>query len=398
MRFCKIGTAMVLMLVSLGVMEAAGRGAPAHQNTPAGDTAVAEIFETNCAVCHGKDGRGAVKLHGLPNFADPKFQSSKPDERLIASVTNGHDEMPAFGEVLKPEEIKAVVGYVRHFAPAAPSAHPASQTGSSSPAPPRGGTPSSSGMAPDSSPPKPVYVEGLLERALKGRARIWDLTHVISDRTPTYEGDRNSYRDQKQADIDKQGYTLGVITIPEHFGTHVDAPGHFIKGGATIDQLDPQHLIAPAVVIDVRDKVKANADYTVGPDVIQAWEKTNGRIPDRAVVCLLTGWGDLYSDVDKYRGVDSAGVMHFPGYSAQAVEYLLKDAKIVALGIDTLSIDNGPSKDFAAHRVALGAGLFHIENLANLDKLPPKGAVVFVGPLPLEGGSGSPARVLAIAP
>jgi kynurenine formamidase len=237
----------------------------------------------------------------------------------------------------------------------------------------------------------------LLERALKGQAHIYDLTHVINGSVPTYDGE-SAYRYEKQADIDKQGYTLGTLHIPEHFGTHVDAPSHFARAKSSIDQLDPSHFIAPAVVIDVRDKVKSNPDYLLTQDVIQKWEQAGGRIPEGAAVLLLTGWGDRYANSTAYRNPDSRGTMHFPGYSAAAVDYLLKRDKVVALGIDTLSIDYGPSKDFEAHKHSLNAGLYHLENLANLEKLPARGAVVFVGALPIEGGSGSPARVLAIAP
>jgi kynurenine formamidase len=237
---------------------------------------------------------------------------------------------------------------------------------------------------------------GLLERAIRGQARIIDLTYLINASAPTYSGERNALRYETLADFDKDGYRAGAFCIPEHFGTHLDAPGHFIKGKETIERIAPRRLIAPAVVIDVRPQVKSNPDYQLTPDAIRIWE-SKGAIPAGAAVLLLTGWGERYWDADRYRNADATGVMHFPGFSEQAVRYLLK-RKIVALGIDTLSIDYGPSKDFAAHKVSLGSGLYHIENMANLDKLPARGAFIFVGPLPLENGSGSPARVLAIAP
>jgi kynurenine formamidase/mono/diheme cytochrome c family protein len=333
------------------------------------DAAAAKLFDSNCAICHGHDGRGAVKLPNLPDFSQSEFQDSRTDGLLISSVARGRNSMPAFGEVLSQNQIRGLVRVVRHFRK--PTGSAAAQSGGPG---------------------------GLLERAFKGQAHIYDLTHVISAKVPTYEGETGTYRYEKQAEIDKQGYALGTLHIPEHFGTHVDAPGHFAKGKATIDQLDPSHFIAPAVVIDVRDKVRANPDYLLTPDAIEKWEQTRGPIPDGAAVLLLTGWEDKFGNAAAYRNPDSSGIMHFPGYSAAAVDYLLKHDKVVALGIDTLSIDYGPSKDFEAHKRSLGSGLYHLENLANLDKLPARGAVVFVGALPIEGGSGSPARVLAIAP
>ena len=343
-------------------------GVAACQVAASLDPAAARLFDSNCAICHGQDGRGAVRLPNLPDFSRNDFQDSRPENLLIASVANGRNSMPAFSSVLTQEQIKALVRFVRHF------------------------------RQPTSSPGQPaVPQDGLLERALKGQAHIYDLTHVINGSVPTYDGEP-AYRYEKQAEIDKQGYALGTLHIPEHFGTHVDAPGHFIKGKATIDQLDPSHFIAPAVVIDVRDKVKGNPDYLLTQDVIEKWEQAAGRIPDGAAVLLLTGWGDRYSNSTAYRNPDSSGTMHFPGYSAAAVDYLVKHDKVVALGIDTLSIDYGPSKDFQAHKHSLSAGLYHLENLANLEKLPVRGAVIFVGALPIERGSGSPARVLAVAP
>jgi kynurenine formamidase len=238
--------------------------------------------------------------------------------------------------------------------------------------------------------------EGLLERAIKGEAHIIDLTQKLNTGTPTFGGERDSMRYEKLADVDRDGYTLGAFRVPEHFGTHVDSPGHFLKGRETIDRIEARRFIAPVVVIDVRAQVKANPDYQLTTADIEAFER-GGRVPKGAAVLLLTGWDKRYADADKYRNADKAGVLHFPGYSREAITHLLT-RDIVALGIDTLSIDYGPSKDFAGHKLSHGGGLYHIENMTNLDKLPARGAAIFVGALPIEGGSGSPARVLAIAP
>jgi kynurenine formamidase len=239
--------------------------------------------------------------------------------------------------------------------------------------------------------------EGLLERAMKGQARIIDLTQHIDANVPTYGGERDSFRYEKLAAFERDGYAAGALRVPEHFGTHVDAPGHFIAGTETVDRIDVKRLIAPAVVIDIRDKVGDNPDYQLTVADVQEWER-RGRIPDGALVLLMTGWDKRYFDGARYRNPDANGVLHFPGYSEEAIKFLVGNRKIVALGIDTLSIDYGPSKDFGGHRTSHRAGLYHIENMTNLDKLPARRAVVFVGPLPIDKGSGSPARVLAIAP
>lgn len=243
---------------------------------------------------------------------------------------------------------------------------------------------------------KAAMGEGLIERAFKGEARIVDLTQKLSANTPTYGGERDSMRYEKLTDVDKDGYLSGAFRVPEHFGTHVDSPAHFLKGRETVDRIEARRFIVPAVVIDVRSQVKNNTDYELTSANIENFER-GGRIPDGAAVLLLTGWGNRYEDADKYRNADKAGVLHFPGFSQEAIRYLLK-RNIVALGIDTLSIDYGPSKDFAGHKISHGGGLYHIENMTNLDKLPARGAAIFVGALPIEAGSGSPARVLAIVP
>jgi kynurenine formamidase len=169
-----------------------------------------------------------------------------------------------------------------------------------------------------------------------------------------------------------------------------------LKDGKTIDHIESRRLIAPVVVIDVRAQAKENQDYRLSIADLEAFER-GGRVPEGAAVLLLTGWDKRYNDAEKYRNPDKAGALHFPGYSEEAIRYLLR-RNIVALGIDTLSIDYGLSKDFAGHKLSHGGGLYHIENMTNLDKLPARGAAIFVGALPIEGGSGSPARVLAIAP
>jgi kynurenine formamidase len=239
--------------------------------------------------------------------------------------------------------------------------------------------------------------EGLLERAFSGKARVIELSHDFSAETPTFGGERDAFRYEKLSDTDRDGYASGAVRMPEHFGTHVDAPGHFIKGGATIDRIDVRRFIAPVAVIDIRTQAQANADYRLTVADIEAWER-GGRIPGGAAVLLLTGWDKRYGDWNKYRNPDKDGVLHFPGYSEEAIKYLTTSRRVVALGIDTLSIDYGPSKDFAGHRRSHGAGLYHIENLTRLDELPARGAAIFVGPLAIANGSGSPARVLAIAP
>ncbi len=337
-----------------------------------GDSVAAAEFLKKCSVCHKTDGRGG---NDVPDFTNPAFHKTRSDARLAASITKGLGAMPAFKQTLKPAQVKQLVRYIREF-------------------PARAAMPEKTAVE-----TKPIATsgEGLLERALKGQAQIIDLTHSLNDKAPTFGGERDAFRYEKLSDLKKDGVASGAFRIPEHFGTHVDAPAHFIVWKETIERVKVKKLIAPTVVIDIRSKVESNADYQLTAADILEFEK-GGAIPEGAAILLLTGWDKRYNEPEKYRNADANGVLHFPGFSEEAIQYLLRNPKIVALGIDTLSIDFGPSKNFQGHRISHGSGLYHIENMTNLDKLPTRGAVIFVGVLPIEGGSGSPARVIAIAP
>ena len=115
------------------------------------------------------------------------------------------------------------------------------------------------------------------------------------------------------------------------------------------------------------------------------------------MVLLYTGWGSRWPDQARVRNMDAKGVMHFPGYSVEAAKLLIERGAR-ALGIDTMSIDYGPSQNFEVHRIDLPAGLFNLENVASLDRLPESGAFLIVAPIKLEGGSGGAVRIFALLP
>jgi len=181
----------------------------------------------------------------------------------------------------------------------------------------------------------------------------------------------------------------------EHYGTHLDAPIHFPQGKTTVDRIPPERLIGPAVLIDVQNEGARDPDYHVPVARVKEWERAHGDILVGAIVLLRTGQALLWQDADRYRGMDSAGIMHFPGFSADAIRYLISK-RVSGIGADAMSVDAGNSKDYEVHHLALGAGLFQIENLADLSTLPEAGAWLIVAPMKLEGGSGGPCRVFAI--
>ena len=230
-----------------------------------------------------------------------------------------------------------------------------------------------------------------------GKTRVLDLSYPVSEKFPAWPGDARTFEAKLNATVEKDGYFTRSFWMLEHFGTHLDAPAHFPPGKATVDQIPPERLMGPAVVIDVRVEGQRDADYRVPAAKIEQWEKKYGRIPAGAIVLLRTGWSARVGDPKRYRNQDAAGAMHFPGFSAEAVRLLI-ERKVSGLGCDTMSVEYGASKDFSVHQLSHGAGLFHLENLADLSALPESGAFLIAAPIKLEGGSGGPVRVFAILP
>jgi kynurenine formamidase len=231
-----------------------------------------------------------------------------------------------------------------------------------------------------------------------GIREVVDLSHTINAQVPTYEpAAKSPYQVKTVATVAKDGYFAREISLPEHFGTHLDAPAHFVQGTWTVDQIPVERLVAPLVVIDVSGHAKNTPDYQISVEDIAGWEKVHDQIPLNAVVITRTGWDSRWNSAKDYRNADSKGVMHFPGYSMDAAHFLVEGRKVLAIGIDTLSIDYGPSKDYPVHQYDLRHSVYQLENVANLDRAPVSGGLVVIAPMKLEGGSGAPVRILALA-
>jgi kynurenine formamidase len=237
----------------------------------------------------------------------------------------------------------------------------------------------------------------MFEGILSGKTRVLDLAYAINDRLVSWPGDERCFESQINASLEKNGYFTRSFWMLEHYGTHLDAPIHFPPGRTPVDQIPVRQFFGAAVVFDVRAESAADADYLLPAAGISEWEERHGRIPEGAIVLLRTGWSSRWPDVRSCRNQDATGRMHFPGFSVEAVQRLI-ERKVSGIGCDTMSVDCGASDQFAAHRLALGAGLYHLENLADLSELPEKGAFLIVAPIKLEGGSGGPVRVFAILP
>lgn len=238
-----------------------------------------------------------------------------------------------------------------------------------------------------------------------GTAGRWvDLTHAYSASTVYWPTDTLGFRLTRQAYGYSEGgwfYASNEFASAEHGGTHLDAPIHFSENGLTADRIPLSGLIGPAAVVDVSDR--ADADYRVGVDDLMRWEVDHGRLPDGAILLLRTGWSARWDDPDAYlgtsmRGAEAVPELHFPGLDPAAAQWLVESRDVVAVGIDTPSVDYGQSSDFRTHVILYGRNVSGFENVASLEALPPTGSFVVALPMKIEGGSGGPLRIVAFVP
>lgn len=237
-----------------------------------------------------------------------------------------------------------------------------------------------------------------------GEAELVDLTWAFDARTLYWPTSPSAFELKQLSYGPTPGgwfYAANAVCTPEHGGTHLDAPIHFAEGKRTADEIPLRQLLAPAVVLDVTENAAANADYRLTADDVRAWEARHGAIAAGTIVLLRTGWGARWPDRKRYFGDDTPGAtdhLHFPSYGEDSARLLVTERRVAAIGVDTASIDYGQSRDFIVHRVANGADVPGFENVANLERLPPRGAFVIALPMKIARGSGGPLRIVAAIP
>jgi kynurenine formamidase len=233
-------------------------------------------------------------------------------------------------------------------------------------------------------------------------AKVVDLSHGFGAETVYWPTAKHfALEVVSHGEVGGHWYEANNFCAAEHGGTHMDAPAHFARDGATTDHVPVTAGIGPLVRIDVSAAAARDPDYRLSAEDLRAWEAAHGRIPHGAIVVMYSGWGARWPDAKRYLGTDAAGDtanLHFPGFSREAVELLVRERDVNAIGVDTPSIDYGPSQDFIVHQIINGANKPGFENLANLERVPASGATLVALPMKIEGGSGGPVRAIALLP
>jgi len=232
---------------------------------------------------------------------------------------------------------------------------------------------------------------------------VVDLTHAFDSETIYWPTESGFELETRFEGYTEGGYyyTAHHFSAPEHGGTHIDAPIHFFEGGDTVDVIPLERLIGPGIVVDVSASCATDADYLAGRADFDAWEQAHGPIPAGAIVLLRTGFGRHWPDRVAYmgtaaRGEEAVAALHFPGLDPEVVPWLHGERGIAVIGLDTPSIDHGPSSSFQAHVRLFEHHIPALENVANLDRLPAAGFTVIALPMKIRGGSGGPTRIVAL--
>jgi len=233
-----------------------------------------------------------------------------------------------------------------------------------------------------------------------------DLTHPLDNESPCWSGIPEGSVELCKTCFDWGNPMLECLIqtfkFPGQFGTHIDFPGHFIKGAANIESYGVKNMIYPLCIVDISEKVAKDVHYAATADDIKAYEKIYGAIPDGAFVALYSGWSKHWPDMDKISGIAPDGSENFPGWSLDALKYIYEVRNAAANGHETLDTDASAeaakSGDLACERYLLAKGKLQVEVMTNLEKVSPAGALLFVAWPNIKGATGLPARLVAVSP
>ncbi|MEM7721868.1 MAG: cyclase family protein [Pseudomonadota bacterium] len=229
-------------------------------------------------------------------------------------------------------------------------------------------------------------------------SNIADLTHTLSESTPYYHIDGVSFPFQLEplTRLEEVGVYTTTWTMYDHHGTNINSPNHFIAGGAAADELDVRTFFAPLAIINIADRAEGDPDTALTVGDILTWEAEHGRLPAGSAVFQRADWDRFAGDLEQHLNRDADGVRRNPGFSAEAARFLVEERDIVGIGTETVAVSWGPDREFQAHQIVLGAGLWALENLTGLASVPESGATLIIGPPKVEDASGGMTRVLAV--
>jgi kynurenine formamidase len=251
-------------------------------------------------------------------------------------------------------------------------------------------------------------LDQLVSALADGTVEVHDLTAPLSSQTPILQLPEPfantvpfTLREISRYDSRGPAWYWNDIETGEHTGTHFDAPVHWVTGrsGEDVAQVPPRRLVGPAVVLDATARAAADPDFLLTIEHVKDWEKAHGPLPDGGWLLYRTGWDSRSENAAEFLNADETGP-HTPGIDAECARWLAEETPIAGLGVETVGTDAGAAHGFdppfPCHSYLLGAGKYGLTQLRNLDRLPPRGAVLVAAPLPIVGGSGSPTRVLAL--
>lgn len=238
--------------------------------------------------------------------------------------------------------------------------------------------------------------------SLTNYAKLIECSQEIDVGMPSWPGNLDFSRCLFRS-FEEHGYFTETYSMSAGTGTHIDSPGHMIKGGRLIHALTLEELTCPGVVIDVTSKCEVNSDFELSIEDLEAYEAAYGRVPKGALVCMKTGWGKKFKDPKAYINANSdephpfcsLGTMHFPGFSNTLARFLCEQREISGIGIDTLSLDRGMATSFDVHMTILGNDKYQIENMY-LEDTPPTGFTFISMPLRVKGAAEMSTRVMAV--
>ena len=251
-------------------------------------------------------------------------------------------------------------------------------------------------------------VDALITALGNGSVEVLDLTTPLSRDTPILNlpepfANTVGLSLSPVSNFDDAGpaWAWNDVSVGEHAGTHLDAPVHWISGrdGKSVDQIEPSRLVGPLVVIDKTAEVLEDPDFLLEPHHLEQWQEEHGTLPDNCWVIFRTGWSARGGNAADFANADDAGP-HTPGVSAAGAQWIAANVSISGFGVETVGIDAGQAANFdpmfPVHSFLLGADKYGVTSLRHVDRLPVLGATLIVAPLPIVGGTGSPARVFAL--